>query len=154
MSESIEQELISKYNSLSQKRTKLLARKASLENALNEYAKQIDDCFAAARLFGVALTSPPVDSVHSVEGQSGIEKPTLRDFVLSTLENEYPQSLKARQIQDMYELLYGKIHDKTVGMTLYRLSLDKKVVRDGRDWCLLLGSGNQQNLGGEKDVFA
>ena len=42
---------------------------------------------------------------------------------------------KAKPIQDYIEATYNtKIHDKTVGMTLYRLQKDDFVYRRGHTW--------------------
>ncbi|MGE0109201.1 MAG: hypothetical protein AB7S81_05470 [Bdellovibrionales bacterium] len=150
MAETIESELISKYNTLMSKRNKLCVRRDSVERAIKEYESKLEDCFAAARLFGINLTPTVSDpTLKAIRIEGAVDKPTLREFVLAALKEQHPNSLKARQIQERYETLYGKIHDKTVGMTLYRLttSPDGEVVRNGRDWSFVDKSQNQQNLG-------
>lgn len=148
MTDALEHELMSKYNALKAKQNKLCSRRDSLERAIKECDSRLEDCFAAARLFGINLTSSPTDIQQNLGILGNLEdKPTLRDFVLSTLKKQHPAPLKAREIQEQYEFLYGKIHDKTVGMTLYRLSKDGEVVRKGRDWTF---SAEDKN-GGQHD---
>lgn len=44
---------------------------------------------------------------------------------------------KAAPLREQFEKAYGEvIHEKTVGMTLYRLSQDGLVRRDGHTWFL------------------
>jgi hypothetical protein len=60
---------------------------------------------------------------------------TIRELVLERLKLAFPEGLKAADIRAHIEALRGtELHEKTVGMTLYRLSLDGAVSRTGRTW--------------------
>lgn len=57
-----------------------------------------------------------------------------KDRALELLQEAYPEPLKAAQIQARIEKEHGsKYHDKTAGMSLYRLSKDGSVRREGKD---------------------
>jgi hypothetical protein len=61
--------------------------------------------------------------------------PRISDVVLDRLKAAGNKGTKAAPIQSYIENTYGKkIHDKTVGMTLYRLAKDELVRRDGHTW--------------------
>jgi hypothetical protein len=63
------------------------------------------------------------------------EMPRISDVVLDRLKAAGKNGTKAAPIQRYIESTYGKkIHDKTVGMTLYRLAKDELVQRDGHTW--------------------
>jgi hypothetical protein len=60
---------------------------------------------------------------------------TVREIVLRYLKNSAVRGAKASDIRQHIETLRGEqLHEKTVGMTLYRLSLDGLVRREGRTW--------------------
>jgi hypothetical protein len=61
--------------------------------------------------------------------------PRVRDIVLDRLQEAGAEGSKAAPIQAYIESTYAtKIHDKTVGMTLYRLMKEGLVRRDGHTW--------------------
>lgn len=116
---------------------------------------KINDCFAAARLFefnllaefqGDANGDPrqrmlqapddPIAHDLSPVSVSPVPKsgPPVKVLVLDAAEQAYPRPVQAGNIR--HELV-GRgyaIHEKTVGMTLYRWSLAGCVRREGRDW--------------------
>lgn len=144
-------ELINKYNDLRTKQKKLLVKKATLEDSLCDIEKQIQDCFAAGRLFDVDLNTLE----NLPENQNSKDKPTIRDFIIDALKRSYPQPYKAKELQDAYEQAYGdELHPKTVGMSLYRLSLDKLVKREGQKWFYSQYPTNTQIFGGSCDELA
>jgi hypothetical protein len=60
--------------------------------------------------------------------------PNIKDFVLTRLQQAGGEGVKVASIK---EFIAGKgieMHEKTVGMTLYRLSKDRLARRDGRMW--------------------
>jgi len=66
------------------------------------------------------------------------EMPRVSDIVLDRLKTAGAKGSKAAPIQDYIETTYGtKIHDKTVGMTLYRLQKDGRVRRRGHTWFIV-----------------
>jgi hypothetical protein len=64
-----------------------------------------------------------------------LPKPSVRDFIIAQLKQASAEGAKAGQLRDMYESSFGKaVHDKTVGMALYRLQKDGVVRRRGHVW--------------------
>lgn len=62
-------------------------------------------------------------------------RPTLRVFLLDALERAGANGGKAAVFRELFERTFGEmIHEKTVGMTLYRLSKEGLVTRDGHNW--------------------
>lgn len=118
--------------------------------------RELADYHAAARVFGISLeiekkkesTSDVLDELDRIlrgpssspsAGQKAAavraEVPPIRQIVLDCLKLAGTQDSKAAAIQAHIEQTYRvKIHDKTVGMTLYRLSTEGLVRRDGRTW--------------------
>lgn len=61
--------------------------------------------------------------------------PSIRDIVITKLEESGESGSKASAIREYIETTYAaNIHVKTVGMTLYRLVKDGLARRDGRVW--------------------
>ncbi len=59
------------------------------------------------------------------------------------------KGLKATELRQYYENAFSvKLHEKTIGMTLYRLSKEAKVRRDGRTWFYVSPEGETRNPGG------
>lgn len=59
----------------------------------------------------------------------------VREVALQYLKSKAPSGVKAREIKDFIEKLRGEsLHEKTVGMTLYRLSEEGRTRREGRTW--------------------
>ncbi len=68
--------------------------------------------------------------------------PKIREIVLDQLGVSGARGLRASQIQNYIETTYSrKIHGKTVGMTLYRLSKELLAHRKGQTW--FYGSAEQ-----------
>jgi hypothetical protein len=115
---------------------------------------KINDCFAAARLFefnllaefqGDANGDPrqpmlqapdPIAHELSPVSVTPVSKsgPPVKVLVLDAVEQAYPRPVRAANIRQELAGRGYAIHEKTVGMTLYRWSLDGHVRRDGRDW--------------------
>lgn len=86
---------------------------------------EIGDIKAAARVLGVTL--PP----DTVEGPPPGE---VKAYVLGQLA-AHPQGVRAREIRESYLSATSKtIHEKTVGMTLYRLMGNGQARRIGHVW--------------------
>jgi hypothetical protein len=80
-----------------------------------------------------------------------INRPTVREFVLAQLKAAAPAGMKSATLRDLYERGFGNIvHEKTVGMTLYRLLTDDHLVRrEGHVWFLASPrSAEAKNPGG------
>ena len=115
---------------------------------------QINDCFAAARLFGFDLLAefkheakgdptqlplqgpdpiaPPLSPVAAASASRGHRK--IKDLVLEEAKDAHPSPVRAAEIRRKLATQGRAIHEKTVGMTLYRLSEVGCVRRDGWDW--------------------
>lgn len=135
---SAKEEIYIKYKELKHQEAELVFELKRIQDEIDSIDGQISDCVAAARLFGLSLNdselpdpAPMLPDLVTPE----LAKLTIREFTLRALKAAYPSSVKARDIKENYENTYGGVlHYKTVGMTLYRLSLEFLVERKGREW--------------------
>jgi hypothetical protein len=101
---------------------------------------ELDDLDKSARVFGLDVIEAyePVHTDDEDDGaipEDGTTGPLIRDIILDALRNAYPEPLRVSQLKPLAERVIGRpVHFKTPGMTLYRLSKDGLVTRDGRDW--------------------
>jgi len=126
--------------------------------ALNQEALTVDEgiqgCRTVAKLFHFDLPEPVEERGEQQHAaisllpsgpagsppkpgtrQKSVSDGTVKDFVLKHLEAIYPETVRSRNLQEMYERETGQnIHEKTMGMTLYRLLKDELVSRDGWNW--------------------
>jgi hypothetical protein len=66
------------------------------------------------------------------------ERPTLKEIALSRLKAAGNAGSKAADIREFIQKNYGaEIHEKSVGMTLYRLSEEGLVRREGHTWFIV-----------------
>jgi len=84
----------------------------------------------------VATVQPSARVVYYGGGPAvPTKRPAIRDIVVEQLQLAAPLGRKAADLRAFIEKTYGEmIHEKTVGMTLYRLSKDRLVHRDGHTW--------------------
>jgi hypothetical protein len=78
--------------------------------------------------------------------------PSVRETVLGHLKLVGRSGAKAHAIREAYEQQFGaKLHEKTIGMTLYRLSKEIPPLarREGRTWFFVQPEGETKNPGGE-----
>lgn len=95
---------------------------------------------------GDAHTKPISASVQSVQTKAAM--PRLSDIALDRLKAAGTEGSKAAPIQDFIERTYStKIHEKTVGMTLYRLLKTGKVRREGHLWFFVPPDAATKNPG-------
>ncbi len=139
------------------KRDRLLAERKALRLKAAELAardryidRELADCKAAARVFDLEIS---FQEEKSWEGwQTNLDKnkdlipasgavlqkrdmPKLRDIVLDCLRLAGERGSKAAPIQEYVETTYAtKIHQKTIGLTLYRLLRQGLVRRNGHTW--------------------
>jgi len=59
---------------------------------------------------------------------------TVKDLIYLAAKEAYPKPVLAAELRDLLQNRGISVHEKTVGMTLYRLSRDQKVRRNGRKW--------------------
>jgi hypothetical protein len=77
------------------------------------------------------------------------ERPSIRELALERLRAAGAAGTKARVIRDFIEKTYKiKLHYKTVGMTLYRLSRDGLARREGQTWFVVPHKPETMNPGG------
>lgn len=83
---------------------------------------------AAPAIAGGAISAPRMVS---------LSPKSLREVILDRIEAAGAAGSKAAAIREFYERTFGKtIHQKTVGMTLYRLQNDGLVRHEGHFWFL------------------
>ncbi|HWK86318.1 MAG TPA: hypothetical protein VNQ34_02305 [Xanthobacteraceae bacterium] len=93
-----------------------------------------------------------LDNVPEEPAAKGANAPTVREGILEKLTSLHPRGSKAADLQKYLETAYSmKLHDKTVGMTLYRLSQEKppRVRRQGHTWFFVPQHAETRNPAGE-----
>jgi hypothetical protein len=113
---------------------------------LNERVQQ---CYQAANLFGFDLIQAAVaymglQDQGPIPGDIPVErapaplqvgKPfSIKDFILAEGKQAHPHPVRASDLRKKLEALGHAVHEKTVGMTLYRLLRKGYFTRDKRDW--------------------
>lgn len=122
-----------KFDALASRRSALLREQQEISDKIQKVEAAIGDCRIAARLFEHELPElggslPRYRPKVSIETPDQAEFPlapeaTVRELVLKFLEVAGPKGIKAAPLRTMVEsALQRSIHDKTIGMTLYRLS--------------------------------
>jgi len=123
---------------------------------------QMESLRAAAKTFGMnpwdlrtpELAEKSVDDViaEPAPDETGDESKSVRELVLQRLELAGPKGMKAADLRSHLERVYGiQTHEKTVGMTLYRLSKAEPSLarRDGTTWFFVPPQAEKKNPGGE-----
>lgn len=103
---------------------------------------QINDCFAAARLFGIELSQSP-ESVDLPRRISSRHQ-SIKALVLEAVRMAYPNPVRAADVRRDLASRGHIIHEKTVGMTLYRWSQKGRVRREDRDWYFIPKPGAEK----------
>lgn len=111
----------------------------ALQRREREIDLEIADCEAAARVFGVQLAKPEEYETQELGVRLQIDPnvTSVRVAVLKMLKDTHPRPVQASELRTRLEHLGYDIHEKTVGMTLYRLSKAKKAQRTGLKWCFV-----------------
>lgn len=107
----------------------------------------VRDCQAAGRVFGFdveketealydqhAAHTSSEDHPEQQEVADDTTLPSVKVFVLNALRAAYPSHVYAAALRDQLRQHGADIHSKTVGMTLYRLSQEGLVRREGTRW--------------------
>lgn len=91
-----------------------------------------------------------VPVVETVVANGGVSKLPVRELVLDLLRSAGVKGAKAAALREKVEALRGEpLHEKTVGMTLFRLSKDGLVRREGHIWFFVdQPSAETKNPGG------
>jgi hypothetical protein len=72
--------------------------------------------------------------VQSTELVDGSLSPNIRELVVARLQQAGKAGIKAAEIREFLGAQGVELHEKTVGMTLYRLSKEGRARREGRTW--------------------
>ncbi len=144
-----------KRDVLLRERAELRKQRATLAERDRQIDRELADCVAAARVFGTVLELPDDDEsddpfkavwsarvfrdlIHGSDEETKKAKPPMpkiKDIVLDRLKAAVPDGTRAAPIRDYIIETYGEqIHEKTVGMTLYRLAKKGLVHREGITW--------------------
>ena len=130
------------------------AKRQDLDRREKELNRIVANAKAAGELFGVELETP--DDVIRQSEHSAIRRhtenqvPTIRELTVEWLKTAGDSGIKAATIRQQIESKYHiNLHDKTVGMTLWRLSQDGLARREGHTWFFVPPTAETENPGGE-----
>lgn len=124
---------------ISEKRCALVKEIANAEKAVERAVAKasglkndLESLDTSVRVLGIDI----LDAVAAPDDEAADQgAPLVKELVLKALEDSYPAPMKAADVKIAIEKEIGRVvHDKTPGMTLYRLSKDNLVHRQGRDW--------------------
>ena len=120
---------------------------------LRSIERELEDCDAASRLFGrheaaddasefagggTPKVTPPRElggALSPLTPTVPSLKPSFKEAAIEFLQKVYPRGLKATHIRALVQSHYGiTAHEKTAGMTLYRLKKEGLVRRNGFYW--------------------
>jgi hypothetical protein len=165
-------EIETRRDSLVEEIERLKEQFSQISRRSREIDRELADCRAAARVFGLDISFPPQETgPHSVSilmdrlsavrrqlspaivsealppkqvlgaptvhAEAVVQMPRIKDVTLDRLRAAGDMGQKASEIQGYIVTTYGSgIHEKTVGMTLYRMSQEDPplVHRKGHTW--------------------
>ena len=138
----IKQEVVERYKKASAEYQQVHEKIKELHERLAILNAIAKDCHAAARLFNFDLVGESstlltrnLTTKEDSSGSKTAQKRTVREFILDEAKKAHPNPVRAGLIQKALEAERGeKVHYKTVGMTLYRLSIDGLMKRNKYDW--------------------
>lgn len=117
-----------------------------------ELQRRAEDCHAAARVFGFDIMETIKQQQMEIAAQTPGAAPqpptqelpaappvlaritTIKDAVLDAAKHAYPKHILAADIRKQLADQGIKVHEKTIGMTLYRWLKVGAVKRDGWKW--------------------
>ena len=131
---------------------RLIAKADEQKSALRE---KVADCYVIARLYSFNLNkewrayserqnkplfpdpfsplTPVTDAATAALTEANPK--TIKEHVIDAARQAYPRAIRASALRQRLDSAYGKkTHEKTIGMTLYRLSKDGILRRHGWDW--------------------
>jgi hypothetical protein len=144
---------------------RLLKERAELRGRWRANSSALKDAVAAGRLFGVEIELPsdidelagvPRVRLHERHPDPATQKNlfeasgdlTIRTLVLDFLKRAGDEGAKSSQMRQFIERATGrKLHDKTIGMTLYRLAERGLARRQGFVWYYVPQPGTNGNPG-------
>jgi hypothetical protein len=124
--------------------------KENWDRALAEFGPEASSIFNQARdpdMTEWVIAPPQKEGDGSVEDAEA-DRPPVREIALARLSAAGEAGLKAADIRKYIETTYsGPIHEKTAGMTLYRLLKDGLVRREGHTWFIVPPKAGTVNPG-------
>lgn len=89
-----------------------------------------------SRLPNSKLRAEPATATEIAAAVVEADKPklTIKDQVAAAARDSYPNPVRASALRKQLEVSGLSIHEKTIGMTLYRLSREGVIRRQGWDW--------------------
>ena len=131
-------ETLAKYKAIMNEWSAVRASQERNRIRIEELKLAALDCEAAARLFGFDLGKEfhTQNSSQSIMIQKNIPLPrTVREFVIDEAKKAFPNPVTAAELRLKLEAERGeKVHEKTIGMTNYRLSKDGVLRREKYNW--------------------
>lgn len=114
----------------------LAAQHEAIAADMSDISQRVSAMDEAARIFNLeeGLVDHPLPEQTLFEDDRD-DQPKFKDLALALLEEVFPRGLKAAQVRAHIEhRLSRKFHEKTAGMTLYRLSQEGLTKREGHTW--------------------
>lgn len=114
-------------------------RAAALADAARETRETSrTSTFELLRQSGAITAIPaPAPAPLATPAATTLKPPPVKAFLAKALKEAGATGAKAAPLREAYARAYGiDIHEKTVGMTLYRMANDGLVRRDGHTWFL------------------
>lgn len=129
--------LIHEYGHMSEQVDDLQVRVNGLLDQMGSLVDKMKELDDAARVFGLDINVQelPEPERAFMATPSPKRGRLFKDVALEMLEMAYPNPLKAAQVKaEVEKELDTTFHQKTAGMTLYRLAKTGKVRREGHKW--------------------
>lgn len=148
MYDATKEAILVKFKEILAKYRELKHTIAAAEAELKKLEVKAFECHAASRLFGFDLeevlkvdngTPSLFKTVNDPSVPKTLSKrPSIKELVLIEAQKAYPNPIRAANVRKTLEAIREeKLHEKTIGMTLYRLLKEGKLRREGWDWFLL-----------------
>ncbi len=131
------------------------AQRAAAELAALEHARSQLTGIKAKSPEGPTGPSPaaeprPLPAIPFPPAPPPVSRPTIRHLILTRLAATGDKGSKAAPIREWVETTFGQqIHEKTIGMSLYRLQKEGLVRRDGHLWFLVPLKAETENPGAD-----
>jgi len=150
--------IVARYRALVQEWHRAEAQINQLKAHQQSLATQATDCFAASRVFGfdlndefqkvfdaqlarpelakidrdeaVPIAPPPLKETAASKSKGT----SIKNLILELAESAYPNAVKASGLRKQLEQRGIMVHEKTVGMSLYRWARQGRVRRQGWEW--------------------
>lgn len=149
MYDATKEAIILKFREIAARYAELRQTIASAEAELKKLEIKAYECHAASRLFGFDLQDVIIKRDNGSSFTLGTvtnqtvpktlsKRPSIKELVLIEAQKAYPNPIRAANVRQTLEAIREeKLHEKTIGMTLYRLLKEGKLRREGWDWYFL-----------------